>query len=87
MKGVLRHVFGWTFLVLGLAGLVLPVLQGWLFIAIAAFLLAPDVPLFARLLCWIQDRFPRLRRVVHRLRARFSGRHRVPDCSGDDDAV
>ena len=72
MRGVIRHVAGWGFLLLGLAGLVLPVLQGWLFIAIGALLLAPDVPIFARLICWIEDRFPRLRHVVLRFRERFS---------------
>ncbi len=86
MKSVLRHVFGWGFLLLGIAGLVLPILQGWLFIAIAAFLLAPDVPLFGRLLCWIQDRSPRLRRVITRLRARTGGRPDVPPCADDDGA-
>jgi len=72
MRGVLRHVAGWGFLFVGIAGLVLPILQGWLFIALGAILLAPDVPLFARLICWIEGRFPRLRRAVAHLRERFT---------------
>jgi len=71
---VVRHVLGWGLLLLGIAGLVLPVLQGWLFIALAALLLAPDVPIFARLLNWIENRFPALRHPIRRVRARI-GRH------------
>jgi len=71
MGGVVRHVLGWLFLLTGIAGLVLPVLQGWLFIAVAALLLAPDVPLFARLLSWIERRLPALRAPLRRWRARF----------------
>ena len=81
LGSVVRHVLGWSLLVLGIAGLVLPVLQGWLFIALAALLLAPDVPLFARLLGWIEGRFPALRHPIQRLRARFGHLHKRPDDS------
>ena len=75
-----RHTLGWGLLVLGIAGLVLPILQGWLFIALAALLLAPDVPIFARLLNWIEHRFPALRHPIRRVRARLG--HPAPT-SGD----
>jgi uncharacterized membrane protein YbaN (DUF454 family) len=78
---VIRHVLGWGLLVVGIAGLVLPVLQGWLFIALAALLLAPDVPLFARLLGWIENRFPALRHPIQRVRARL-GHHGQPPSGG-----
>jgi uncharacterized membrane protein YbaN (DUF454 family) len=78
VRGVVRHIVGWTLLVLGVAGLLLPVLQGWLFIALAALLLAPDVPLFGRLLDWIEKRFPALRRPIHRARARLGQSQRSP---------
>jgi uncharacterized membrane protein YbaN (DUF454 family) len=73
---------GWACLALGVLGLVLPILQGWLFIAIGALMLAPDVPLFARLVCWVENRSPRLRSFLARLRARLH-RHGggVPPCS------
>jgi uncharacterized membrane protein YbaN (DUF454 family) len=74
---VVRHVLGWGLLVLGIAGLALPVLQGWLFIALAALLLAPDVPVFARLLDWIEGRFPALRHPIQRARRRL-GRDAEP---------
>lgn len=83
MKGavgrVARHIAGWTLLFLGVAGLFLPVLQGWLFIAVAALLLAPDVPLFGRLLDWIEKRSPALRGPIHRARARFGHHDRNPE--------
>jgi uncharacterized membrane protein YbaN (DUF454 family) len=81
LGSVVRHVLGWSLLVLGIAGLVLPVLQGWLFIALAALLLAPDVPVFARLLGWIEHRFPALRHPIQRLRARLGHPHDRPDDS------
>ena len=71
MGPVLRHVLGWGSLALGIAGLVLPFIQGWLLIALGALLLAPDVPFFSRLLDWIERRFPALRHPLARLRARF----------------
>lgn len=73
---VVRHILGWGLLIFGIAGLVLPVLQGWLFIALAALLLAPDVPIFARLLNWIENRFPPLRPPIRRVRARLG--HHLP---------
>jgi hypothetical protein len=56
---------------LGVAGLVLPVLQGWLFLAMGVIVLSRDVPLFARMEDRITARFPRARRLVNRLRAAF----------------
>ena len=84
MKRVLRHVAGWLAIVIGIAGLFLPVLQGWLFIGIGALLLAPDVPLFARLVCWIEWRFPRLRGIIKAWRERLhhSG-DGLPPCPPD----
>lgn len=77
MRGLLRHFLGWSLLILGFAGLVLPILQGWLFLAAGALLLAPDIPLFARFFCWIEARFPRLRALLARLRHRI-GQHQPP---------
>jgi uncharacterized protein len=84
VKTVMRHIAGWTLLLVGIAGLVLPILQGWLFIAIAAVLLAPDVPIFARLLCWVQERSPGLGRAVARFRSRFG--HAPAPCPPEGDS-
>lgn len=72
----MRHVLGWVCLLIGVAGLVLPILQGWLFLALGALLLAPDLPIFARLVCWVERRFPFLRAAIRRFRARL--RHAAP---------
>ncbi|MCS7182913.1 MAG: hypothetical protein NZ869_07375 [Thermoanaerobaculum sp.] len=68
---VLRHLLGWTFILLGVVGSLLPILQGWLFFAAGALLLAPEVPVFRRLFCWIEQRFPALKKPLGQLRRRF----------------
>jgi len=73
MSTLLRHIAGWSLLLLGVAGLVLPVLQGWLLIGAGALLLSPDVPFFRRLVDWIENRFPRLRNTLQRMRRRLGG--------------
>lgn len=66
-KRLLRLIFGWLFLVLGILGLVLPILQGWLFIAIATILLAQDVPFFKRILNYVRQRFPKIARKADKI--------------------
>jgi uncharacterized membrane protein YbaN (DUF454 family) len=77
---LIRHLFGWGFLAVGLAGLVLPILQGWLFITLGSLLLARDVPVFARFVCWAERRFPPLRRVTEGWRNRLGVEHAPPPC-------
>jgi uncharacterized membrane protein YbaN (DUF454 family) len=62
MKRLIRLALGWIFIVLGVIGLVLPVLQGILFLAIGFALIAPDSP-------WAQDKLERLRRRFPQLAA------------------
>lgn len=64
----MRHVVGWSSLAIGVAGLVLPILPGWPFIAWGLITLAPDVPVFARLLGLVEDKVPRLRPIIERVR-------------------
>ncbi|MGQ9495222.1 MAG: hypothetical protein ACUVRY_03045 [Thermoanaerobaculaceae bacterium] len=78
MRTFFRHLLGWSLLVLGVVGLILPILQGWLFLAAGALLLAPDIPFFARFFCWIEARFPRLRALLARLRYRIG--QQQPPC-------
>ena len=53
-----RHLVGWPLLILGIAGLALPFLQGILFIVVALTLLAPEIPLFGRLIEALKKKFP-----------------------------
>ena len=57
---------GWFFLVLGVLGLVLPVLQGWLFIGIGFLLLSREQEWARRALDGLCRRFPALGRQIHR---------------------
>lgn len=74
----MRQIIGWALLVTGVAGLFLPVLQGWLFIGIGALLLAPHVRRFHRLAAWIHLRFPVLRKGLRKFR-HFHSSSRPPD--------
>ncbi len=62
MKRVLKLTLGWIFIVLGVAGLFLPFLQGILFLAIGATLLAQESP-------WAHDKLQKLRRRYPRASA------------------
>ncbi len=62
--------FGVLFLVLGVLGLFLPVLQGILFLVVGVALLADHIPVFARIRNAIYRRFPRFEHAVHRVRER-----------------
>ena len=62
-----RQLAGWGLLALGVAGLILPILPGWVFIAWGAITLAPDVPFFARLLERIAHKVPQLQPTIDRL--------------------
>lgn len=73
-----RVVLGWFFIALGLVGLVLPVLQGFLFLAIGALLLAPYVPFFRRMKILLYRRFPRVRRTVEKMNTRVRTKLHLP---------
>lgn len=62
MKRVVKLTLGWVFIVLGVAGLFLPFLQGILFLAIGATLLAQESP-------WAHDKLQRVRRRYPRASA------------------
>jgi len=58
MKSILLQVLGYLFLVLGVLGLVLPILQGFLFLAIGLIILAKTTPWAERLLQRFRDKYP-----------------------------
>ena len=63
-----RQLAGWGLMALGVAGLLLPILPGWFFLAWGAIVLAPDVPFLSRLLDRIGQRVPQLRAAIDRAR-------------------
>jgi uncharacterized protein len=67
-KRLLRITLGIIALVLGIAGLVLPILQGWFFIALAVIILSRDITFFARMEDRFASRFPRAKRIAERVR-------------------
>lgn len=65
---IVRQLCGWGLLALGVAGLLLPILPGWFFIAWGILILAPDVPFLRRWLDRLSERFPALRSAIERVR-------------------
>ena len=69
----LRLTLAILFFLLGVIGLVVPVMPQLLFFAISAILVAPDFPPARRLVTWIFSRWPKLQRALPRwLRAVLS---------------
>ena len=68
-----RISLGTILILLGIPGLVLPILQGWLFLALGALLLSVDIPLFDRLVSWIEKNAPPVKKPVERLRNYLKG--------------
>jgi len=50
---------GWGFLLLGVAGLFLPVLQGFLFLAVGLYILRDEYAWAQRTIDWMRRKFPR----------------------------
>lgn len=65
MKKILVLIVGWAFIVVGIAGLFLPVIQGILCIMIGLIILSTEYHWAKRLLDRIQKRFPGVARVSH----------------------
>ncbi len=56
---------GWIFIVLGILGLFLPVLQGILFLCIGAVLLSGESPRVRLLIMKLGRRYPKFRVALH----------------------
>jgi uncharacterized membrane protein YbaN (DUF454 family) len=68
MGRFLRISLGTILILLGIPGLVLPILQGWLFLALGALLLSIDIPWFERMVLWIENRVPPIKKPLERMR-------------------
>ena len=62
LKRLSIWLLGWGFIILGILGLFLPILQGILFLIIGLALLSNSSPWAARLLIRLRDRFPAVSR-------------------------
>lgn len=70
----IRIVCGILSLIVGVAGVILPILHGILFLLLGALLLSPEVPAFDRMLRWGDRRFPAIMRRIERFRPRHDDR-------------
>jgi uncharacterized membrane protein YbaN (DUF454 family) len=84
LKRVAIYVVGWGFIILGILGLVLPILQGVIFLLIGLYILSSVSPWAARMLVRLRKRFPKIsdqfdrakpkaKAVQARIAARFDG--------------
>jgi len=65
-KRILVLIAGWSFILLGIVGLFLPVLQGALFLLVALIILSSEYVWAHRLLSKLRERFPKLGRTADR---------------------
>ncbi|HEV3206812.1 MAG TPA: PGPGW domain-containing protein [Terriglobales bacterium] len=63
-KRILVLILGWGFILLGIVGLFLPILQGVLFILIGLIILSSEYVWAHHLLNKLKQRFPRLGRTA-----------------------
>jgi uncharacterized protein len=63
-KRIAIIIVGWAFLLLGIVGLFLPILQGFLFIFIGLIILSTEYAWAHRLLTRLKTKFPKLGRAA-----------------------
>jgi uncharacterized membrane protein YbaN (DUF454 family) len=73
-----RHIVGWPLLILGIIGLALPFLQGILFIVVALTLLAPEIPLFGRVIEALKKKYPPVFKKADEMKASLKRRFGQP---------
>lgn len=84
-KRILVLIVGWAFILLGVAGLFLPVLQGVLFLLIGLIVLSSEYVWAHRLLGRLRARFPKLGQTADQAAVKAAGwlrrlsRQRRPD--------
>ena len=77
MKRILLIATGWVCIVLGIAGLFLPVLQGVLFLVIGLLILSREYAWARNLLARFEQRFPKISHKAHRMARRVRARIRL----------
>jgi uncharacterized membrane protein YbaN (DUF454 family) len=63
-KRILVLIVGWAFIVLGVLGLFLPILQGVLFLLVGLIILSSEYVWAHRLLTGLRERFPKIGRTA-----------------------
>jgi hypothetical protein len=71
-----RKILGWAMLVLGVLGLILPFLQGFLFLAFGVFLLRDQHIWAARRWTWVAGRWPDMVTKLEAMEAGMAARAR-----------
>ena len=69
---VIRLTTGWVVFGVGVIFVILPVIPGTPLVILAAFMLAPDVPVFARVLHWSKSRFSHVTTGLTDVNERFA---------------
>lgn len=69
---VVRITGGWMIFGVGVVFVILPVIPGTPLVILAAFLLAPDVPIFARVRDWSTSRFSHITTGITDVNERFA---------------
>jgi len=69
---VARIAGGWMIFGVGVVFVILPVIPGTPLVVLAAFMLAPDVPIFARVLDWSKSRFSHVTTGINDVNQRFA---------------
>lgn len=78
LKVILWQALGYTFLVLGVLGMFLPILQGFLFLFVGLIILARHAPWAERLLNYLRQKSPRLDRMIAKAEVKtHQWRHRA----------
>ncbi|MBS1851936.1 MAG: PGPGW domain-containing protein [Acidobacteria bacterium] len=72
VKRILILIVGWAFIVLGILGLFLPILQGVLFLLIGLAILSSEYVWAHHLLSKIRQRFPRIAGIADQATHRAS---------------
>jgi hypothetical protein len=72
LKRFLRLVFGTVFLILGVLGLFLPVLQGILFLIVGLLILAPESRRIRELLAFLRKKYPAVFEHAERLKRKYT---------------
>jgi uncharacterized protein len=84
VKRILALLLGWGFIVLGIVGLFLPVLQGVLFLLVGLVILSSEYAWAHHLLTRVRQRFPKVGGIANEVAAKAAGwmrrlSHREPD--------